>query len=34
VDLVTFFEQKIGKITSVLAGDSGNQRFLHSVWLG
>ena len=29
VDFVAFFEQQFGQITSVLAGDAGDQRFLH-----
>ena len=29
VDLVAFFQQQFGQITSVLAGDAGDQRFLH-----
>jgi hypothetical protein len=34
VDFVTFLKQKIGKITSVLASDSGNESFFHSMSLG
>src|SRR5712691_8942227 len=29
VHFVAFFEQKIGQVTSILAGNAGNERFLH-----
>src|SRR2546423_7832086 len=31
MDLITFLQQKVGKVTPVLTGDSGNQRFRHLV---
>ncbi len=29
VDLVSFFQEQIGQVTSVLPGDAGNKSFFH-----